>query len=30
MYTWQPYHQEKNPNKKWYQFWKKRYVWIHN
>ena len=25
---WIPYKRIKNPDRKWYQFWKPRYIWI--
>jgi len=28
--TWNSYHSEKNPDRKWYQFWKPKYVWVEN
>ena len=26
--TWVPHELIKNPNRKWWEFWKPRYVWI--
>lgn len=26
--TWKAHHAEKNPDRKWYQFWKPKYIWV--
>jgi hypothetical protein len=27
---WMPHHLEKNPNRKWWQVWKSKYIWVDN